>query len=379
MRLGLFMMPMHPEQRVPAETLREDRETVILADRLGFHDAFVGEHLTDRCENITSSFIFLATLIAETRAIRLATGTANLSHSHPALIAAHAAMFDHLAQGRFIFGVSPGALASDAEALGIFGEDRNKLFGEAIDVILEIWAREAPYDIDLPGNRFKVSTRRTLLPELGRGFMYKPYQKPRPEIVGTVVAPHSKGVIAMGERDFHPLSANFLLPHWLPSHWKNYAQGKENVGQAPDAADWRIARTIFVGDDDRIARRYALEDPASPYRFYWEKLRGNMLRSGRQVVFKLHENEDDSAVTLERLLERLVLWGGVERVVEQILALREQAGDFGEIVYAGMDWVDPALARRSMQLMAEEVMPRVNRALTDRTRPQGRKDETACT
>jgi len=379
MRLGLFMMPMHPEQRVPAETLREDRETVILADRLGFHDAFVGEHLTDRCENITSSFIFLATLIAETRSIRLATGTANLSHSHPALIAAHAAMFDHLAQGRFIFGVSPGALASDAEALGIFGEDRNKLFGEAIDVILEIWAREAPYDIDLPDNRFKVSTRRTLLPELGRGFMYKPYQKPRPEIVGTVVAPHSKGVIAMGERDFHPLSANFLLPHWLPSHWKNYAQGKENAGRAPDAADWRIARTIFVGDDDRIARRYALEDPASPYRFYWEKLRGNMLRSGRQVVFKLHENEDDSAVTLERLLERLVLWGGVERVVEQILALREQAGDFGEIVYAGMDWVDPALAQRSMQLMAEEVMPRVNRALTDRTRPQGRKDETACT
>lgn len=379
MRLGLFMMPMHPEQRVPAETLREDRETVILADRLGFHDAFVGEHLTDRCENITSSFIFLATLIAETRSIRLATGTANLSHSHPALIAAHAAMFDHLAQGRFIFGVSPGALASDAEALGIFGEDRNKLFGEAIDVILEIWAREAPYDIDLPGNRFKVSTRRTLLPELGRGFMYKPYQKPRPEIVGTVVAPHSKGVIAMGERDFHPLSANFLLPHWLPSHWKNYAQGKKNVGRSPDAADWRIARTIFVGDDDRIARRYALEDPASPYRFYWEKLRGNMLRSGRQVVFKLHENEDDSAVTLERLLERLVLWGGVERVVEQILALREQAGDFGEIVYAGMDWVDPALAQRSMQLMAEEVMPRVNRALTDRTRPQGRKDETACT
>src|SRR6185369_14595448 len=155
MRLGVFMMPMHPAEREPARTLREDRETVILADRLGFHDAFVGEHLTDRCENITSSFIFLATLIAETRQIRLGTGTSNLSHSHPVLIAAHAAMFDHLAQGRFIFGVSPGALSSDAEALGILDQDRNKLFGEAIDVILEIWAREAPYDIALPGNRFK--------------------------------------------------------------------------------------------------------------------------------------------------------------------------------------------------------------------------------
>ena len=363
MRLGFFTMPMHPAHREPAITLQEDREAILLADRLGYYDAFVGEHLTDRCENITSSFIFLATLITETRAIKLATGTSNLSHSHPTLLAAHAAMFDHLAKGRFIFGVSPGALASDAEALGILDEDRNRLFAEAIDVILAIWERDPPYDIELPGNRFKVSTARTLLPELGRGMMYKPYQKPRPEIVGTVVAPHSKGVIAMGERDFHPMSANFLLPHWLPSHWKNYAQGKARAGKMAEPSDWRVARTIFVADDDRTAERYGRADPASPYRFYWEKLRGNMVRARRHVIFKLHEGEDDSAVTLERLLDRLVLCGTVDKVADQILALREQAGDFGELVYAGMDWADPALARRSMELMATEVMPRVNRAI----------------
>src|SRR3954470_10538004 len=135
MKLGLFMMPMHPAEREPARTLAEDRECILLADRLGFHDAFVGEHLTDRCENITNSFIFLATLIAETRTIKLATGTSNLSQTHPVLVAAHAAMFDHLAQGRFILGVSPGALTSDAEALGLLDLDRNKLFSEAIDVI----------------------------------------------------------------------------------------------------------------------------------------------------------------------------------------------------------------------------------------------------
>jgi alkanesulfonate monooxygenase SsuD/methylene tetrahydromethanopterin reductase-like flavin-dependent oxidoreductase (luciferase family) len=363
MRLGLFMMPLHPAERDPARTLQEDRQAVILADELGFHDAFVGEHLTDRCENITNSFIFLATLIHQTRRLKLATGTSNLSHAHPALIAAHAAMFDHLAQGRFIFGVSPGALASDAEALGILGEDRNRLFAEAIDVILAIWEREPPYDIDFPGNRFKVSTARTLLPEFGRGIMYKPYQKPRPEIVGTVVAPHSKGVIAMGERDFHPLSANFLLPQWLPSHWANYAQGRKNAGRKADSSDWRIARTIFVADDDKLAARYGRDDPASPYRFYWEKLRGNMMRAKRHVIFKRHEAEDDSAVTLERLLDELVLCGSVPSVVDQILRLREQAGDFGEIVYANLDWVDPALARRSMELMATEVMPRVDAAL----------------
>ena len=365
MKLGFFTMPMHPRERSPARTLQEDREAIVLADRLGFHDAFVGEHLTDPEENITSSLVFLASLLSDTRTIKLATGTSNLSHSHPVLIAAHAAMFDHLAKGRFIFGVSPGALSSDAEALGILDEDRNKLFAEAMDVILAIWERDAPYDIALPGNRFKVSTARTQVPEVGRGTMYKPYQKPRPEIVGTVVAPHSKGVIAMGERDFHPLSANFLLPHWLPSHWANYAEGKKKVGSTPKSSEWRVARTIFVADDARTARSYGRDDPNSPYRFYWDKLRANMMRAKRHVIFKRHESEDDRAITVERLLDELVLWGTPDKVAEELLRLREAAGPFGEIVYAGMDWVDPALARRSMELMATEVMPRINSALRE--------------
>jgi alkanesulfonate monooxygenase SsuD/methylene tetrahydromethanopterin reductase-like flavin-dependent oxidoreductase (luciferase family) len=67
-------------------------------------------------------------------------------------------MLDHMARGRFTFGVNPGALRSDAEALGLFDEDRSKLFAEAIDVILALWEREAPYDIDFPGNGFPVTT-----------------------------------------------------------------------------------------------------------------------------------------------------------------------------------------------------------------------------
>ena len=365
MRLGFFTMPLHPRTRDPAVTLQEDREAVILADKLGFYDAFVGEHLTDPEENVTNSFIFLASLLPVTQAIKLGTGTSNLSQSHPVLVAAHAAMFDHLAKGRFIFGISPGTLASDAEALGmdLAMAERNRRFAEAIDVILAIWERDAPYDIELPGNRYKVSTRRTQVPEVGRGQMYKPYQRPRPEIVGTVVAPHSQGVIAMGERDFHPLSANFLLPHWLPSHWANYCEGKARAGAKADPHDWRVARTIFVADDDNTAERYGREDPASPYRYYWEKLRGNMMRAKRHVIFKRHVDEDDGAVTLERLLDELVICGTPAKVADELLALREQAGPFGEICYAGMDWVDARLARRSMELMATEVMPRINAAL----------------
>ncbi len=363
MKLGIFMMPVHPLHRNHTETLKEDRETVILADKLGFHDAFIGEHLTDKAENITNSLLFLATLIHPTERIKLASGTCNLSQIHPAIVAANAAMFDHLAEGRFILGVSPGALVSDAEALGILDEDRNKMFAEAIDVIIAIWERDAPYDIDLPGNRYKVTTRKTMHLETGVGVMPKPYQKPRPEIVGTVVAPFSKGVIAMGERDFHPLSANFLLPHWLKTHWANYAEGKTKAGVKPDPAEWRVARTVFVADDDKVAAAYGRHDANSPYRFYYRQLQTKLTKAGRHAVFKERLDQPDHEITYEFVLDRLCIYGTVNKVVDQILALREQVGDFGELVYAGMDWVDPHLAKRSMQLMAEEVMPRINAAI----------------
>ena len=363
MRLGYFTMPMHPAERNPTDTLQEDREAIILADQLGFHDAFVGEHLTEKTENIPSSLLFLATLISDTKNIKLATGTTNLSQWHPAMIASHVAMFDHLAKGRFIFGISAGALRCDAEALGTLDEDRQKKFVEVIDVLLEIWRREQPYDIDLPGNRFKVTTRTQRRLEIGRGHLYKPHQQPRPEIVGTVVAPFSKGVIEMGTKDFHPLSANFLLSKWLPSHWANYTEGKRRVGQTPDPADWRIARTIFVADDEQTARRYAIEDPRSPYRFYWSQMFTKMQLGGRQGVFKTHREQPDSELTEDYILQNLVIYGTAGKVADEILKLREETGEFGELVYAGMDWVDPSLTKRSMELMATEVMPRVNKAI----------------
>jgi alkanesulfonate monooxygenase SsuD/methylene tetrahydromethanopterin reductase-like flavin-dependent oxidoreductase (luciferase family) len=363
MRLGYFTMPVHPMGRDWSQTLREDREAIILADKLGFHDAFVGEHLTDSCENITNSMLFQATLIHDTKQIRLATGTTNLAQMHPVLIAVNAAMFDHLSQGRFIMGVSAGALTSDCEAIGILDEDRNRIFAEAIDVILAIWERDPPYDIDFPDNRFKVGFARTAALELGIGFLAKPLQKPRPEIVGTVVAPFSPGVVLMGKRDFHPLSANFLLAQHLKSHWANYAKGKAEVGQKADVADWRVARTIFVADDDKTARRYGRDDARSPYKFYFSQMRAKMKRGGRLYVFKSHKEQPDDEITDDFVMENCVTYGSVNKVVDEILKLHEETGDFGELVYAGMDWVDPALGRRSMQLMAEEVLPRVNAAI----------------
>lgn len=360
MRYSTFMMPLHPPGRDVGETLREDREAVILADRLGFSEAYVGEHVTDAAETVTSSMIFLATLASETKQILLGTGTINLPNAHPAAVAAQAAMLDHLLGGRFIMGISPGGLMSDAEVFGNFGRDRNAMFVESINTILEIWASEPPYDID--GQFWKVSVGKTMIPEIGQGFIMKPLQRPHPPIVGTAVAPFSQGVTEMAKRGWGPISANFLMPEWVRSHWPKYVEGREAVGAVASPSVWRVAKSIFVADDDATARRYALE-AGGPYHFYFKQLSRKLLNGGRGNLFKTDPAMPDSAVTPDYVTQRLVIAGTVNSVVDQILAFREFVGDFGNLVYACHDWQDPALGRRSMELFATEVMPRVNAAI----------------
>ena len=149
----------------------------------------------------------------------------------------------------------------------------------------------------------------------------------------------------------------------LKSHWQNYCKGKAEAGAEAKVADWRVARTIFVADDDLTAARYARTEEKSPYGFYYGQMLAKMTRSKRLFVFKTHKEQPDEEITHDFVMDQLVIHGSVNRVVDRILALRDEAGDFGEIVYAGMDWVDPALTKRSMQLMAEQVMPRVNAAI----------------
>src|SRR3979490_1414996 len=128
MKLGTFMMPLHPPGRPPWQTYAEDREAILLADKLGYSEALVGEHVTDLAENVTSCLMFLASLAHETKQIVLGSGTINMPNSHPAAIAAQVAMLDHMLKGRFIMGISPGGLMSDAEGFGNYKKDRNARF-----------------------------------------------------------------------------------------------------------------------------------------------------------------------------------------------------------------------------------------------------------
>lgn len=356
MKLGFFTMPMHPIGKDWQQSLREDREAFILADELGFVEGYCGEHNTDPEENITSSAMFMATLVGATRQIRLGTGTLNMPNHHPVAVAGEMAMLDHLLDGRFILGISPGALPSDAEAFGNMDMNRPAMFLEAINQMLQIWTSEPPYNIQ--GQFWNVTTQRTYIPETGMGTIPKPLQRPHPPIVVTAVAPFSQGIAEAAARGWDPISANFLLPQWVKTHWTKYVEGCERGGRAAQPANWRVAKTVFVANDEATARAYAMGEDG-PYYYYYRSLFGKLKRRGALGVFKTHREQPDEEVTLDGVMKKLVIHGTPDSVVDQIHALREETGQFGTLLYAGVDWTDRELARNSMRLMAEKVAPRV--------------------
>jgi alkanesulfonate monooxygenase SsuD/methylene tetrahydromethanopterin reductase-like flavin-dependent oxidoreductase (luciferase family) len=360
MQLGFFTMPIHPLGKDWRQCLREDQEAFLLADELGFAEGYAGEHVTDLAENITSCVVFLASLAGKVKNMRLGTGTVNLPNCHPAHVAGQIAMLDHLLDGKFNFGISPGGLLSDAEIFGNLDADRNAMFLESIEMILALWTQEAPYN--LKGKFWNISTERTLMAEIGQGRVSKPLQRPHPPIVVTAVAPFSKGVTAAAARGWDPISANFLMPKWVATHRGSYEQGCVQGGRPVDLGNWRVAKSIFVADDMETARAYAL-GPDSPYVFYYKSLVTKLKKNGRSNLFKDDPDMSDDDVTLDYVLDRLVIWGTPDKVADDILAFREEVGPFGSLVYAGHDWADVSLARRSKVLMAEQVLPRINAAI----------------
>jgi alkanesulfonate monooxygenase SsuD/methylene tetrahydromethanopterin reductase-like flavin-dependent oxidoreductase (luciferase family) len=360
MDLGFFTMPIHPPSRSMTETLKEDRELCLIADRLGFSEGFYGEHITDAAENITSNLIFIASLIHQTKNIRLGSGTVNMTNHHPAMVAAEVAMIDHMMEGRFIFGISPGGLMSDAEVFGNIDEDRTAMFVEAMNHVLAIWEGEPPYN--LKGDYWNITVERTMMTDIGQGYIAKPYQQPHPPIAVTAVAPFSAGVTEAAKRGWDPISANFLQPQWVASHWPKYVEGCQAGNREANPGNWRVAKSIFVCEDDKYAERYATGSDG-PYHFYYKSLFTKLMKGGRANLFKTHRDQPDEELNVETIVDQLVLRGSVNSVIDQLLAFHEITGDFGTLLYAGHDWQDKERAIRSMELMAEEVMPAVNKAI----------------
>jgi len=159
------------------------------------------------------------------------------------------------------------------------------------------------------------------------------------------------------------IQGKILHVNTLGGHWTNYAKGAAEGGHKADRAIWRVARSIFVHEDERVARAYGGDDANSPYRFYMKQLYSKLARYKRFAAFKASPDLPDEAVTLDYAIDNLVIRGPVNKVVDEILAMHETIGGFGTLLYCGKDWTDAGLGRKSMELMAEKVMPAVNAAL----------------
>lgn len=356
-RLGMFTMPFHHPARDYATILDEDQEAIVLADSLGFTEAFVGEHFTSWSERITSPLIFCASVINRTRQIRFGTGVINLPQVHPATVAAHAALFDHLCRGRFIMGIGPGGLVSDLELFDAGqAELRPQMVLEAIDIVLKLWTQDPPYRID--GRFWKISLTDSIWPEFKVGYLPRPFQQPHPPIALSLVTPNTASARTAGERGWIPVSGQFFHKRYLHGHWERYVEGCELAGRRPDPDVWRVSRSVLVTETDAEAEDY-LADPDNAFSFYY-RFFIHSFAHGRKALFMLKPDLDmpDEAVTVDAVKRALVIAGSPRRVLDQLVALRDEIGHFGTLLMSGHDWDQPKLWRRSMELLATEVMPR---------------------
>jgi alkanesulfonate monooxygenase SsuD/methylene tetrahydromethanopterin reductase-like flavin-dependent oxidoreductase (luciferase family) len=359
-KLGMFTMPFHHPSRDYATILQEDQEAVILADRLGFREAWVGEHFTSLTERIPSPLMFCASVIDRTRRITFATGVINMPQVHPAMVAAHVAQFDQLAGGRFIMGIGPGGLVSDFEVFDVGeAEQRPQMMLEAVDAVLALWASDPPYRVD--GKFWKIHLEKYVWPQFGVGYIPRPLQRPHPPIALSLVTPNSSSAVTAGQRGWIPVSGNFFHARYLRGHWERYVEGCEQAGRRADPDTWRVARTILVTETDGEAEDY-LAAPDTALSYYYSFFIYNF-STARKALFMIKPDLDmpDDAVTVDNVKRGMVIAGSARRVLDQLVALRDEIGPFGTLLMSGHDWDRPKLWKRSMELLATDVVPKLSR------------------
>ena len=363
MRLGLFMMPVHPPSRSFTETLAEDAEKSLLADRLGFEELWMGEHFSATSEPIPSPLMFMAALVPRTKNLRFGTGVINLPNHDPVVVAAEVAQFDHMSRGRFNLGVGPGGLLSDFE---LFRHTdvvvRNRKVIEAVRIMRQIWSQDPPYNI--AGEFWNVSLTNNVIAELGIGYLPKPYQKGGPPISLSLASPHSSSARTAALQNWGIISANIIPTYAVASHWAIYSKARAEIGKPADGADWRVARNVLVASTDAEAQDRVHGDKGSN-RYFFTYIRAALGGVGLLSILKPRPDMADDEATVEAIAEGCILYGSPKTLLDKLVAFREEVGPFGTLLMTGLDWAgaNEAWERQSMQLLADEVMPKFHQHL----------------
>ena len=362
MRLGLFMMPLHPPVRPLGSHLAETAEKALLAERLGFDEVWVGEHFSATSEPIPSPMMLMASLIPQTRRIVFGTGVINLPNRHPAVVAAEAAQFDHMSNGRFVFGVGTGSLPSDYELFDVASLDqRHRMLLESLDIIERIWSQEPPYAF--AGEFWKFGITKAINRELGIGFMPKPLRPGGPPVCVAVSSPNSATAEIAGRRGWGPVSSGLAPASAIATHWELYRKGALAAGRTADGEDWRVVKYVLVAGSDAEARERVYHAQSS-YRYAFGYLYEVLKRAGRLAGLKPRPDMADADVTVEGIIEARVIHGAPQTVAEKLVAFRNEVGPFGQLMVTGMDWGGPneAWEAESMARLAQEVLPALARS-----------------
>ena len=356
MHFGLFMMPLHPPHRALADGYQRDVDQLVLADRLGFREAWVGEHLTERWENAPAPDLLIAQALALTQHVRLGTGVTLLALHNPVYLAHRLAMLDHMARGRFQWGIGGGAIPTD---LSLFGLDATNpaavraRSAEVLDVVLKLWESEGRFTYR--GKFFDIDTP-VFDPVKDRGYYMKPYQRPHPPIAVAASTPESSSMRMAGQRGWIPMSSSLLSRPYLNNHWKLVDAGAASQGRPASRSQWRIARDVLVGPTPAVARERARETLG---RNYLRHQHPNRVGTIQMTSTKLDPSMPDEAVTVDYLMDNVWIVGDPSQCVEQIHQLHEESGGFGTLLSITTDSDDAGWDHESLRLLMEQVAPRV--------------------
>jgi alkanesulfonate monooxygenase SsuD/methylene tetrahydromethanopterin reductase-like flavin-dependent oxidoreductase (luciferase family) len=355
MDFGLFMMPLHPPRRSFADSYDRDTALLVQADQLGYHEAWIGEHITETWENAPVPELLIAKSLALTKQIIFATGVTMLPLHHPVDTAHRIAMLDHMARGRFYWGIGVRSLATDLHLYGVkyHSMDEVRERGkEALEVILGLWQAEDGH-FDFKGKYYQVHAPE-VDPKLGRRLYYRPYQRPHPPIGVAASTPNSDTIRMAGERGWIPMT-NLMAQH-VRTLWEKVAEGAASTGQKADRQQLRIGREVYVGETPESARaeaRIVLGRPFNEHQYVNRQAQGTL----RYV--KLDPAMPDEAVDVDYMIENVWIVGDPQECADKIRQLHDEVGGFGHLLVITQDPDDHALMQRSLRLLMEEVAPKV--------------------
>jgi len=339
LNFGIFMAPFHRIGENPTLALRRDLELVEWLDRLGYDEAWFGEHHSAGYEIIASPEIFIAAAAERTRHIRLGTGVVSLPYHHPLMVADRMVLLDHLTMGRAMFGVGPGALPSDAFMMGIDPLRQREMMDESLDAILALLRTDEP--VTRETDWFTLRNARLHM---------RPYSRPHMEVaVAAQVSP--AGPRTAGKFGCSLLSLGATTTGGfdvLGSQWGIAEEKAAEYGQTLDRARWRLVGPMHVAPTMDQARK-DVEFGLPAWVDYFQRV----------AALPLVGDATDTQDMVDAMnATGLAVIGTPDDAARQIERLWEKSQGFGTYLFMTHDWADREATLRSYELFQRFVAPR---------------------